>query len=122
MRLATVSSLLLLAVCAACSSEADIGPLDVCRMDAAPISPQPGALAVGDTVTLSARLGEPRDCLPTNLEPVSWRWTSDNPAVVTVDSVGGLLTAQGPGEAWVRVRHARIDDVRSAVWLRVTAK
>lgn len=122
MRRLTSSSLLLLALCAACSAESDFGPLDVCWMDAAPISPPPSSLVVGDTVTLSARLGEPRDCLPPNLEPVVWRWTSENPAIATVDSVSGLLSARAVGETWIRVQHARAATVRSAVWLRVSAR
>ena len=119
MRRHTFAPFVLVLSSAACSSEGELEPLDVCWMDAAPISPQPGELQVGDTVTLTARVGEPRDCLPPNLEPVSWRWTSNAPAVATVDSVRGLLTARAPGETWIRVRHARVPEVGSAVWVRV---
>lgn len=122
MHRATVAAFLLFALSSACSSPADLEELDRCWMDAAPISPQPASLRVGDTVTLSARLGEPRECLPPNLEPAVWRWTSEAPAVATIDSLSGLLTARAPGETWIRVRHARASDVRSGAWVRVTGR
>ena len=121
MRRAHSSRLLLLVLVAACGSSGVNDPGD-CFIDPAPISPTPDRLLVGDTVTLTASLSDRTDCLPSNLEPVVWRWSSEDPRVATVDSASGLLTAVAAGDVVIRVQHARVASVTSAFLLDVVGR
>jgi hypothetical protein len=90
-------------------------------MDPAPISPRVDSLRVGDTVSFTARLGEPRHCLPAGLEPAAWRWASTDTLVLSVDALTGVAAARAPGAAYLWVAHERNPDVRSARYVRVVA-
>jgi hypothetical protein len=115
----------LLALCAGlsfvfgCGGEQVID--DTCFVDLAPISPRFATANVGETVTFQAALG-PANCLPANVEPPDWRWYSQDPLIVTIDSLSGLAEAVGPGLGAIRVEHARERSVQSSAILRVLAE
>lgn len=92
---------------------------DSCFMDPAPISARTLELAVGDTVTFTARLGEPRRCLPGGLEPAAWWWSSNDTLVARIDSASGIATAVQPGTTVIIVRHRRVPSVTSVTQLTV---
>lgn len=109
----------LAAVVAGCHDQTTQIIDDSCFMDPAPITVRSRVLAVGDTATFSARIGEPRKCLPDGLEPVVWRWTGRDTVIARIDSVSGIATALQPGTTWIMVRHLRAPEVTSSVQLTV---
>jgi hypothetical protein len=74
---------------------------DECNIRLAIVSSDPAVLAVGDAVTLRAELTEASGCLPADARAGQVRWTVDDPAVATVDSLTGHLTAVRVGTATV---------------------
>ncbi len=65
-------------------------------LPSASVQPSTATLSVGDTVRLTAAL--PPACAGTLPTPV-WRWSSSDAAVARVDSLTGLVTAVGQGNA-----------------------
>lgn len=85
---------------------------DRCLVDPASINARTFTLAVGDTVTFSATLS-PLRCLPMGVEPPDWRWRTDTPTVLLVDSLTGHAVALNPGITAIHVKHARYPVVTS---------
>lgn len=108
--LAGLGSLLL----ACCSTETN----DRCLIDLATIA-GPTDLGVGDTATFHASLG-PADCLPPDVTPPDWRWSSLDTLVATIDSLSGLARGVSPGTTTIQVVHARASSVSGTASLHVT--
>lgn len=76
---------------------------DECNIRLADITPLLPTLAVGDTLTLHAKLLGPSPCLPANLTEADLRWFTGDSAVVALDSVSGLVRARKIGGAIISV-------------------
>ena len=88
--------------------------------DLAEISARTNEIAVGDTLTLQATLVQD-ECLPANLEPAEWRWSSSDTIVVRIDSLTGVARGAGSGTTTILVQHARAPGVQGSTQIEVTA-
>ena len=79
---------------------------DQCNIRLAVISPDPATLMVGQEVTLEAQLSPSPACLPTDAEPGSLRWSSDDAGIATVDETSGRVKAVRAGSAEVSLTTA----------------
>jgi hypothetical protein len=94
---------------------------DSCFVDLAPITARTSVVSVGDTVSFDANLG-PAQCLPAGIDSEDWRWSSSDTLIARIDSLTGLAQATGPGDALIRVDHAKArGQVESVTPLHVVA-
>jgi hypothetical protein len=75
---------------------------DRCTVLIATISPNPPALSVGDSVTLTAAYTGAVECQP-DAPASALHWTSSDPTVAPVDSLSGVVRARAPGTTEITV-------------------
>lgn len=80
------------------------------------ISPPPTGVEPGDSVPLSAVV---RNAAGADIPDRTVTWTSEDPAVATVEASHGLVTAIAPGSVTIT---ASVDQVRGSVPMTVTAR
>ena len=107
MRKVSVGPVVVLAavMLAACNSS-PLNP-DRCNIRLAVVSPDPATAHVGEVITLQAQLTASSFCLPSDAEPVNFRWTSADPTIATVDAVSGQVHAIKAGTTQIALTTAQ---------------
>lgn len=95
---------------------------DQCNILVATVTPYTPTIHPADTLTLRAAytVGVSAACIP-NVPAASLRWTSTAPAVVSVDSTTGIVTAHSAGSASVGVHAPGSEMGLGAALVTVTA-
>jgi uncharacterized protein YjdB len=86
-----------------------------CTLRGVTVSPATRVVKVGDTLRVAASFN---DC-PGPQRIHEFRWSSSNPAIATVDSLGGLTTARGEGVATISAALAEDRSQKGAMLLQV---